>query len=235
MPDYSNEIIRQTLAATTEAILEVIAKEGLVALKRVLDESGFAESENLKDYEIFAKLLADSVEFEIVVDVKGIDEQTKRKMRKENEDIYRKQSSLTRSKTEAREFLKIYTMHPKTKKPERIVGLRDARRPPREARRFQRDARKIAYDRARADVQKGSGERYVEHEFAATNPRGMEVDELGKLRITMQREIRNTKKGVIFPKDNYQGIIKRFVEQINEIIESKFSPALESILRSHLK
>lgn len=230
--DYAK--FRSMLEEAVLSTIDSIAVEGLTALKRILDESGFADSPNLKDYEVTASVSKDSVEFELLIDFEGLDEDSKRKMRKENEEVFDRHANEVKGRSEARDFVKTYTMSPRTKRPERIVGMRDARRPPREGRRFQRDARKIPYDRHRTDASKTSGQRYVEHEFAATAPRGLDVDDSGKLRIALHREIRNTKKGVIFPKGDYQGIVKKFVEQIEQIMEEKFVPELESIIMQHI-
>jgi hypothetical protein len=221
------------LEGFADSILDVVAKEGLIALKRTLDAAGFADSPHLKDYEISATAGGGIVEFEILVDVDSIDDESKRKMRKENDAVYKKHAKEVKGRSDAKEFVRTYTMSPKGR-PQRIAGRRDARRPARDARKFQADAKKIPADRARSDAGKGSGERYVEHEMNATAPRGMDVDRSGKLRIALQREIRNTKKKVIFPKGQYQGIVQTFVDKINDIVASKFVPELEKIIAENL-
>lgn len=203
-----------------------------------MDESGFADSEYLKDYQVYAHINSESVEFEILISVEGVEDNSKkvlqdesrRKMRKETSAIYQKHSRDVKSKSEAKKFVRTYTLSPKGR-PERIVGSRDGRTHAKDARKFQKDGRKTSYDRSRKSPLKNSGERYVEHEFAATSPRGLDVDLDGKLRISLQREIRNTSRKVIFPQGSYQGIVKNFVNEIKKLIEEKFTPELEAVIR----
>jgi hypothetical protein len=220
------------LEDSISSMIDVVATEGLTALKRVLDESGFAESPNLKDYQLTARVTDDMVEFEISIDMEGLDDASKKKVRKENEDVYRNHAKQVRGKGEAKEFVRTYMMSPKGR-PQRILGRRDARRPAKNARKPALDSRVMPAMRAHAATPKTSGERDVEHEFAAESPRGLDVDRDGKLRIALQREIRNTKRKVIFPKDAYQGIVKKFVDELKDIVESKFAPELEDILARH--
>lgn len=216
-----------------DGILDEVAVEGLTLLKKILDDSGFADSPGLKDYEVNCHVGGGTVEFEILVDAEGVDEESKRKMRKENEETYRRHAKEVTSKDEARDFVKTYTLTPRGK-PQRIVGQRDARLPIKEIRKFKHDARKIEMDRHRAGKLKTSSERYIEHELSAIAPRRLEVDpKTQKLKISLHREIRNTSRKVIFPKHSYQGIAQKFIDQIKDIIAEKFSPELEKIMAKH--
>lgn len=225
------------LEGVVDDMMDDVAVQGLTALKRILDDSGFADSPFLKNYEMSASVGNGEVEFEILLDSEAVDEESRRKMRKETETTYKNNTrkvSNRSGKDGAKEFVKTYTMSSKGR-PERIVGMRDGRRHKKDGRTFQRDMRKISSDRLKPDALKTSGERYVEHELSATAPRGMDVDESGKLRIAIHREIRNTKKKVIFPQGDYQGIVKKFVDEMVDMIETRFAPELEKILAESFK
>ena len=212
-----------------KSVRESIAKEGLVALKNLLDSEGFADSPYLKDYEIYSEINEDVINYVIELNEKAFSDEFKRKMRKETEDKFKKESKKVEGRGEAKDFRKTYMLGP-TGRPERIEGSYDARKKLREKRRFAKDARTISDDRRKTKTPLTSSERYVDHEFNATAPRSMEVEEDGKLRITMQREIRNTEKKVIFPKGQYQGIIKKFLDELTEMMEDKFNQELNSII-----
>ena len=211
------------------SIVDVVAHDGLIILKRILDNADFSHSNLLNNYEIYSEASSDSVSFTIELDETALTDESKRKMRKETSNTFRRNARDVQSRGEAREFRSVYMMGPNGR-PERILGRRDARKPRKDARRFVKDARKNSVDRGRADFPRNSGERYVDHELSATAPRGMEVED-GKLRITMQREIRNTSKKVIFPKGMYQGIIKQFIDELVDVMENEFSSKLEQLIQ----
>jgi len=212
-------------------VLEPIAIKGLTAFKRILDDSGFSSSPYLKDYSIYSEMSKDSVSFHLVLDVFSIEEESMKKMRKESDNIYSKNAREVKNKDEAKEFLRIYMMKPDGK-PQRMVGIRDARKKQKSARKPQTDARKVAYDRNKAKNPENAGERLVDKEYASSSPRSLEVLTDGKLRMTLQREIRNTSRKVIFPKGTYQGIVKELLEEISSIIESSFTRELNAIIKS---
>jgi hypothetical protein len=217
------------LEEASDALLDLVAKEGLRALKRCLDSSGFADSPYLKDYEIYSELSDGEVSFVIELDETALTDESRRKMRKETGSTFKKNARDVEGRGEAKEFRRVYMMDPKGR-PERISGSRDARKPRKDARRFTKDARTKAVDRDKVRHTRNAGERYVDHEFKATAPRSMEVEEDGKLRISMQREIRNTNKKVIFPKGMYQGIIDNFLEELASMMSEQFAKELNVII-----
>lgn len=223
--------ISDILSVVEDQISDIIDKaaiqdKAVVAFDRVLKENGFTDSPYLKNYEITCESRNGLLELTLILDEQALSDESRRKMRKETPDKFKHESDLVRSKSDAKNFRYTYLKGP-IGRPERIQGRRDARKPLKDGRRFQRDARKLDSDRRNTKEPKTSGERYVNHEFSATAPRDMGIDEEGKLRITLQREIRNTKKKAIFPQGEYQGIIKNLLQEITDIMEAEFGKALQ--------
>jgi hypothetical protein len=216
------------------SIYEPIAVKGLLALKKILDESGFSDSEYLKDYQVYAHLADDAVMFEINIDAEGLsddsttDEAPRGYNRPETSAKDKKKASLVQSKSQAKGYVKSYFIG-RNNRPERINGRYDARKPLQDKLKMPRDARKISSDRTRNSNVKNSGQRYVEHELEATAPRGMEVVDK-KLRVSVQRTVRNTKFVQKHPKGDFQGIMSKFIDQINQLIAEEFTPAIMGIL-----
>jgi len=219
------------LENVADEMLDPIATEGLKALKQILDGSGFADSPALKDYDLTSSIGNGVVEFVITLNDEGLESETRRKMRDETKNSYRGKSKQVTGLGDADRFVRTYMMRPNGR-PERIAGMRDARKTRHEGRKFKQDARTIASDRASKITPKTSGERHVAHQHAAVAPRGMSVED-GKLRIAMQREIRNSSK-TIMPQGSYQGIMRDFVEKLQKIIVDQFSPVLETIVTEAL-
>jgi hypothetical protein len=213
-------------------ILEPIATDGLIALKKVLDESGFADSPYLKDYELESEISNEDVTFSILLNERAISDETRRKLRKETDAKLKKSAQNVGNRPEAREYVRSYMMSPNGR-PERVQGRRDARKRRTDGRTFPRDARTKAEDRDRVKRTKQSGERYVEHELELTAPRNVEVDPDGKLRISMQREIRQSGKKMIYPQGNFQGIMDKFLGEIASIISEEFGKNLDQIMKRH--
>ncbi len=222
-----------------ESVIEAIAAEGLVALKSVLDASGFADSEHLKDYEVIANVMRGSVEYEIIVKLEALastateslreGERVQKPTRESPRAAYMKRISEIASAGEARELVKTYALT-KHGKPLRLDGPHDARKPSKDARRHQRDARTGSDRRAKPEARKGSGARLLEHTMAAYAPRGMDVDDDGIIRIAFQREVRTTGKSFIMPQGSYQGIVKDFVDKIRALVENEFTAQFDQIL-----
>ena len=214
--------------------LEPIAKDGLVALKKLLDNSGFSDSPFLKDYEIESEISSTDVTFSILLNERAISDESRRKLKKETEAKQKRREKDVRNRSEGKELVRSYTMSPDGR-PERVHGRRNAKKRRKDARGFQKDARNKAEDRNNTKHPKGSGNRLVEHELEATAPRNMEVDPDGKLIISMQREIRQTGTKMIFPQGNFQGIMANFLEEIGKIVAENFSKELDRIIKGMSK
>ncbi len=196
-----------------DEMVDAIAKDGLVLLKRILDQAGFAKSPYLKDYEVYAHVIGDVVAFEILLDVEAVvaaDQATQDAMEASAEegDESEAQASST------------YAMGPNG--PQRIVGktnaLRDARSPARDARRPARDARKTARD------------RLIEKEVANITPRSARVDRDGRLSVALKRTAKVDGEGIVMPQGEFQGIIGVFLSEISTLISAKFAPGLSEII-----
>lgn len=194
-------------------MLDVIAKEGLVLLKRILDESGFADSPYLKDYQVYAHVLDDVVVFEIVLNVEAVvaeDEVTRQALEESAKEGEKVEEGASRT----------YAMGPDG--PQRLVGrnnaMRDARRPAMDARRPARDARTTARD------------RLIAKEVANIAPRSAKVDRDGRLSVALKRSAKVDGEGVVMPQGEFQGIVGRFVREISSSVASSFSSGLADII-----
>lgn len=199
-----------------DELVEVIAKEGLVALKRVLDEAGFGDSPHLKDYEVYAHTYGNTIEFEIVLAFEAVvpeDEATRQVLEAAEQAAaeQEEQSDAT------------FGIGPSG--PRRVVSsrnaLRDARRPARNARRPARDARK------------GSRDRLIEKEIANITPRSARVTRDGRLSVALRRSARRVGDDLVMPEGEFQGLIGEFMKRLTAVIASAFAPRLEEIVAGY--
>jgi len=207
------------LKRITSGVTDAIAKEGLRALKRVIDAAKFPESEYLKDYDIYAHVMGNEIEFEIVLNIEAVepaDEITKKAMEEEK---------VTKEEELRRDLAKTYGWN--IRGPRRLrsakKSLRDARTPLRDARTRTKDARKTSYH------------RLMEHEMALRNPRSAEVTPEGKLSISLRRTVRETEKEVRLPQGKYQGVIDKFMKNLNKVIAENFAVELQKIIQKYVK
>ncbi len=70
MPSYSTSIDALS-SRILDSIIDKIAISGLEKLKQILDSSGFAKSEYLKNYEVYSHITKNTITFEILVDVEA--------------------------------------------------------------------------------------------------------------------------------------------------------------------
>ena len=56
-----------------DEMVDSVASEGLMILKRLLDGSGFMDSQYLKDYDVLAHVSKRTITYEIVVDMEAVD------------------------------------------------------------------------------------------------------------------------------------------------------------------
>lgn len=215
MADISTTLTA-ALNRALDSIIEDVAKEGLKALRRVLEGSGFSKSEHLRDYEVFAHVRGRSITFEILLDVEAVipeDEAAKKALAAQEESLKEVEESATA------------TFGLSTAGPRRVVGLtdarRDARRSPRDARRPARDARRTARD------------RLVAKEVANVRPRSARVTRAGRLAVALRRSVRETESEVVMPKGQFQGIIAGFLNELRSVLRDQFAPKLSEIVRSY--
>jgi len=224
MEDYTTSLMAQ-LDRAAEAVIDDIAKEGLVALKSVLDQAGFGKYEYLKSYEVYVHVLDGEVTFEIQVEFDALDDDSKKILTdKAPED----------SRTEGvRRAARMYAISGVGGTTERIVGRRDARRPAHDARKRLHDARKPA--REVEDTRKDAAGRLSEHEFALRAPRGLSITKQGKLSIALERTMEETSHGVRFPQGDFQGLMGQFMKKLQKVISGAFIPQLEKILSREIE
>jgi len=88
MADITTSLDAAVKRAAAE-VMDAVAIDGLIELKRTLDEAGLPRHENLKSYEIRSSVTSDGVHFEIVLDsdaIVGADERTRKYLKGEIED-----------------------------------------------------------------------------------------------------------------------------------------------------
>jgi hypothetical protein len=203
--------LNSALSRVIDQTIDVIAKEGLVVLKNVLDNSGFAKSEYLNNYEVFANVVGGKrVEFEIRLDVDSVvagDEDTQQVMEEEDPDT---KEITTRTYKLGR------------RGPQRAI---DKRKPATDARRSAKDAR-----RPLKNARKTSGVRAVEHDIALYAPRNMEIDDAGKLKVSIRRVAKKVDGKTKLPKGDFQGIVKNIMDELQKVITNNFEPKLHDII-----
>lgn len=209
--------LEAALIRATASIMDNIAMEGLQALRRVLEEAHFSDSEFLNGYKLFVHVSDSEVVYEILLSGDAF----------ADEDQVQQEAESEQKEAERQALLKAYRTYGLTRdsKPIRYSQMRDKRRPARDARTPAKDARTPA-----RDARKGAERRLEEHEIALQAPRGIDVDKLGKLRLSFKRSIRKTTEGMKYPQKSYEGLIGKFVEELKLVIQSSFTPVLETVI-----
>ena len=229
----NNNIITSLTAQlnrAAESIKDSVAKDGLIVLKKVLDESGFQKSEYLKDYEVYSHASDTGITFEIVLQLEAIEGGDKIKEIQEavnnsTEDIEEDASRRTYAIISRGGF-------------NRIARLQDKRSPATNALKPARSALKSS--KSYGSAYKNADHRKLEHSIAnasprvARMPRDMHINKEGKLSIKFSKQTRTTKSGEMnFPKGNFQGIAKKFMDELSQIVASKFIPEIEKIINAN--
>jgi hypothetical protein len=82
---------------------------------------------------------------------------------------------------------------------------------------------------------KGPEERKMNHRLAMSAPRDMNINREGRLSVTFERQTRVAKSGDIhFPQGKFQGIMKRFMDELRQVVLEKFAPQIEKILKNYI-
>ena len=213
------------LQRSIDSIRDTIAKDGLRLLKSVLTEYGFDDSEFLKDYEIHAVVNDDEITYEILLSINSVEEtdlpkqDTDEKTTTKNTD--EKSEEATARKYGISKDNKVY----------RISQMHDARNKSYDTKKRSHDTKK----RSR-DTQIRSSDRKLSHEMAASAPRSlgaprsMKVSKSGKLNISFTRELKTTNSGSKYPEKDFEGLMKKFLDGIQDVISKNFIPELKKIL-----
>lgn len=209
--------LEAALRRATASIMDEIAIEGLQALRRVLEEANFSDSEFLSGYRLFVHVSDSEVVYEILLSGDAF----------ADEDQVQEEAESEQKEAERQALLKAYRTYGLTRdsRPIRYSQMRDKRRSARDARKPARDARSPA-----RDARKGAEQRLEEHEIALQSPRSMQVDKLGKLRLNFKRSVRQTVEGMQYPQKSYEGLIGKFIEELKSVIQTSFAPLLETVI-----
>lgn len=214
--------LEAALRRATAAIMDDVATEGLVALRKILESAHFSRSEFLKGYQVYVHVTNTDLEYEIVISGESLEEPEK--AQQESAEQEKKVSN----KDALLEAYRTYGLT-QDNKPIRYAQMRDVRRPARDARTPARDARKPA-----RDARKGADDRLLEHEIALRAPRSMNLNQHGKLNLKFKRAVRETSQGMQYPQESYDGLIGQFVEELRKVILSSFAPALEAVIARYI-
>jgi hypothetical protein len=213
----NNNIATTIDAAMKRAAREVsrsIAKEGVVALKNILDDSGFAQSEYLNDYDVYAHIRGNQVTFEIIVafdSVQAQDDATQKAMEQSTEKLQEVEQTYGVRSNRAYSY------------------VRDHRKPAKDARQPAKDARQPA-----KDARKTSTERLIGHEIALHAPRSARITQQGKLSVTLKRSIRQSATEVHLPQGDFEGLMKKIMDKLETIIVENFIPKIQDIIQDYV-
>lgn len=227
MADITTSLEAAVLRAI-DSVVDVIAVEGIAVLKKILDEGGFAQSDLLKEYEVYAHVVGREIDFEILVPADAFD----------MSDAGTK-SAVDQAKQEADEVantpgVRTYGFQPSAS-PGRLTGRRDARR---DARKSNWDARRDARKPPKTLQSKAqtAQSRLIEHQIAMSAPRSLQVNREGKVSLRMSRTVEDTPEGgVRMPQGKFQGVIGQFVESLQSVVAESFGPELEKVLARRLR
>ena len=215
------------LKKAAEAVQDGIARDGLVALKKVLDSAGFVKSPYLKNYEVFSYVGPDGVTFEILLELKAVDIDLKK--------IEEAAAAAAESFEQASK--RVYKLVSRGGF-NRVARMKDNRKPiPSALNRPVRTKSNLKQWGDRGGYVrnhlKGAGERKVEHGLAMSAPRDMNINREGKLSVQFSKRTRTTKSGEIhLPQGKFQGIMKKFMDELQTIIVKQFAPELEKMVQS---
>jgi hypothetical protein len=219
------------LERATEAVKDEIAKDGLMALKKVLDEAGFPQKPMLKDYEVFSHVGAEGIVFEILLQLEAVDI-----------DVKKLEESAARA-AEAYEEAADRTYQVIARGGfNRVARMKDKRRPvpsalnrPNRTRSNLRQWGPNSSKYGPRNAFKGPEERKMNHRLAMSAPRDMNINREGRLSVTFERQTRVAKSGDIhFPQGKFQGIMKRFMDELRQVVLEKFAPQIEKILKNYI-
>lgn len=179
-------------------VIDDVASDGLYLLRKILNESGFDKSEYLKNYELYAHIIGDNIMFEIVLDIEAVlsDDEITKLA------MSQEQKEITEIKDKS---VKTYNLATET---HRVRRMRDKRKPA-------------------IDTRKTADDRKAEHTFARVYPRSARVTPTGKLSLAIKRSTRISERNeIIFPKIRFDGIIKKFMDELCDIVLTRFGPEL---------
>lgn len=216
------------LMRVVDKTVDAIAIDGVTVLRKILDEV-FRNSEKLKDYEVYSHVSGRDITFEILIPQEAFD-MTDAK----TADAVEQARQEAQDEEDRTPGVRTYGFSP-TSRAGRLVGRRDARRDARssyhDARRDARRPPKTLTSRA-----KTAQSRLIEHQIALHSPRSMKVNREGMLSLRMTREVEEKPDGSVqMPKGKFQGVIGKFMDNLQKVIAENFAPELAKLLTRRLK
>ncbi len=233
MADDITTSLTAQLQRAVSAVADNIARSGLELLQKTLDNAGFLKSSYLKDYEVYSRVNRDTITFEILVRLDSIQVDQMRLAEKTRE-----QEMVTPKDTAEQAEERVFGIQGRGGFAN-VARMHDARKPTRDARKPLRDARKPLHDATKGP--RDSRERAINHTLARTRPRsillprGMQVNRDGKLAIQLDRRATLNKEGGLqMPNGEFQGIVRRFMDDLRHLVLEQFTPQLEKIISGYL-
>jgi hypothetical protein len=228
MADISTALMTQ-LERSCDRVSEMMASDGLKLLQKVLREAGFDKSDYLKDYEIYAHTSGRETVFEIVLSVDSVEETDL------SDEVaeYRKMAEEMVNKKFEEAAVKSFGLS-SDGQVHRIASLRDVRRKSQDTKKLSGDT-KIRH----RDTKRGSESREFDHKAAAAAPRSlgaprsMQIGRSGKLKLGFTRRLKATPSGYRYPGKDFEGIMKKFVDGMREVIGKRFIPEFEKIFSGY--
>jgi hypothetical protein len=220
------------LRAAADSVQDGIAKEGLIVLKRVLDQAGFIKSSYLKDYEVYAYVGGEGVTFEILLSLDAVDID----LDKMKDAAAEAAEALEKSSKRIYKVIQRGGFN-------RVAQMRDIRRPVPSAlnrpRRTKSNLKQWGRNSSKYGPRsafKGPQQRELDHDLALSAPRDMHINREGRLSLTFGQQTRTTKSGEIhFPQGKFQGIMKQFMDELQNVIADHFIPELEKMMAGWVK
>ena len=226
MSDLATSLTTALNRIVVSSVVDDVAKLGLKALKKALDDAGFQKMEKLKDYEVFSHVSGNTILFEIVLDIDSMD------VPPEKLDEASQSAEILESEIDNLVF-RTYGLT-KGGDVSRISRMKDARSPVQDARRPARDARRPAG--------RGSMARKVDHAAAKAAPRalagmkGIRVTKEGKVSLSFQRTMTKTDEGETkYPEGKFDGVMKDFMDRLKKVISDVFVPELDQAMARYMK
>ena len=214
MPDIATSIYAAVQRAV-DGVIDSIAAEGVTVLTQVLENEGFSRFEYLKDYKVYAHVKADEIWFEIVLNMEGLDDESKAEVKNNEMDLPPEDSRVFARN----EFGRV----------SRIVSMTDKRKSAADARHDALRAPKHLHD-----TKIKSEDRREKHEIAAHAPRSLLLNNKGQVSILMKGMVSKSDNTFTYRHKKFEGAIGRFVDKLSVVVVKKFAEELQKIMGKYL-
>lgn len=196
-----------------------VAKLGLQALKKSLDDAGFQKMDHLKNYEVYSHVSGNTILFEIVLDVDGVEE-----LPQETLDSASQSAEILESEID-RPVMRSYGISAGGDV-SKLSKMKDARRPAKDARR----------PAGRESETKAVGPATKTAPRPLAGMKGVRVTKEGKVALTFEKVMSKTENGEIkYPEGKFDGVMKDFMDRLKQVVLKSFAPELKNTLERHFK